>query len=127
MDAFDIEAFLSAVARQDTAALTEYFTPDAEILWYNTNELFTVSEYVRANCEYPGSWNGKVEREEKTQDGVAFIAKVWSGENVCRTVSFITLKGSKIKKLKEYWGDVGAPPEWRRNMRIGTPISTELY
>ena len=29
-----------------------------------TNEHFTIDEYIIANCEYPGEWDGIVERIE---------------------------------------------------------------
>ena len=45
-------------------SLREYFDENAKILWYETNEQFTVEEYIKINCEYPGNWIGKVNRIE---------------------------------------------------------------
>lgn len=58
----DIKAFWDAVLRQDADAIREYFHPNAWVNWHNTNEHFTVEEFIRANCEYPGQWDGEVER-----------------------------------------------------------------
>lgn len=58
----DIKAFWDAVLRQDADAIRDYFNPDAWVNWHNTNEHFTVEEFIRANCEYPGEWDGEVEQ-----------------------------------------------------------------
>ena len=62
----DIRAFWSAVLSQDRKALPEYFCRGAVIRWHCSNERFTVEEYVRANCDYPGQWAGEIERIERT-------------------------------------------------------------
>ena len=58
----DIQAFWSAVLQQDADAIRAYFYPNAWVNWHNTNEHFHVEEFIRANCEYPGEWDGEVER-----------------------------------------------------------------
>ena len=59
-DSIDIYAFFDAVVKQDAVRLRSFFEPDATIVWVNTNEVFTVDEYIRANCEYPGDWRGGI-------------------------------------------------------------------
>ena len=44
--------------------MAAFFAPGAQVLWPNTNERFTAEEFIRANCEYPGAWEGEVERVE---------------------------------------------------------------
>ena len=56
----DIHAFWKAVLEQDAVALPAFFTEDAVIRWHCSGEQFTVAEYVRANCEYPGRWAGEM-------------------------------------------------------------------
>lgn len=58
----DIKKFWNAVLHQDANAIRTYFHSNAWINWHNTNEHFTVEEFIQANCEYPGEWDGKVER-----------------------------------------------------------------
>lgn len=53
-----ILALWQAIAEQDEARLSRFFTADAEILWPNTGERFDLAGYLRANCDYPGQWNG---------------------------------------------------------------------
>jgi len=113
--------FFDAVVRQDAGAMRDFFTEDAEIYWHNSNEAFTVNEYIRANCEYPGTWRGEIERIECAAVLIV-AARVWSDDSSSRVVSFLELSGGRIRRLDEYWGDVGEPPAWRRNMGIGRKI-----
>lgn len=53
----DIKSFIieywKHVASQNELELKKYFHEDACIRWHNTNEEFNVSEFLRANCDYP--------------------------------------------------------------------------
>ena len=60
----NIYEFWKAVLKQDEQEIRNYFHQDARICWHCTNELFTLDEYIIANCEYPGDWDGVVERVE---------------------------------------------------------------
>lgn len=120
-----IRSYWQAVADQDAVALREYFTSDAHIRWHNTNEDFTVDEFIRANCEYPGAWNGEVERLESSVDTVTTVTRVWAKDEDLsfHVVSFITLdETGKITEIDEYWGDDGPAPQWRLDKHIGKPI-----
>ena len=64
-----LAAFWRAVAAQEKDPLREFFAEGAEVLWPNTNERFAVEEYLRANCEYPGKWHGKIEKMLDTAEG----------------------------------------------------------
>ena len=57
----NIKNFWYDVLRQDADAIRAYFYPDAWVNWHNTNEHFTLEEFIRANCEYPNQWDGEVE------------------------------------------------------------------
>lgn len=127
-DSIDIYAFFDAVVKQDAVRLRSFFEPDATIVWVNTNEVFTVDEYIRANCEYPGDWRGRIEDVQcylcfNDYNRITVVAKVWDGKNnASRVVSFIELGNTEnelIQSMVEYWGDVGEPPEWRQKLAIG--------
>lgn len=117
-------SFWNAVASQNAAALKTYFTPTAYIRWNNTNEQFTVEEYIIANCEYPGSWQGEVERIELISDIAITVSRVWLSDNSAsfHVTSFFEFQGEKIGILNEYWGDDGHAPQWRIDKHIGQPI-----
>jgi len=100
-------------------------------VWANTNEYFTVDEYIRANCEYPGEWKGRVEDVQccsrfHDYQRIIVVAKVWDRDgNASRAVSFIELGDTEeelIQSMAEYWGDVGEPPRWRRDLGIGSAV-----
>lgn len=119
-----IICFWRDVAEQNAANLKAYFTQDAMIKWHNTNELFTVDEYIVANCEYPGTWNGIVERVEEINDMVITVVRVYnSDESISvHATSFFKFKDNKIIDMDEYWGDDGQPPKWRLDKKIGKHI-----
>ncbi len=111
-----------AVAEQEEDALRAYFCPDARIRWHCSNEDFSVEEFLRANCEYPGEWRGQVERIEEFGDTVVTAVRVWTEGASFHVASFFRMRAGKIAELDEYWGDDGPAPQWRREKRIGRRI-----
>lgn len=107
--------FWRDVAAQDRERLPTHFLPDAVITWPNTNEHFSVADFIRANCEYPGSWCADVVRMETSADLVITVTRVWHKQtgHSFHVVSFFKFREGKIALLHEYWGDDGPPPKWR--------------
>ena len=120
----DVKAFWRDVLSKNQAALPSYFCNDAIIRWRCSNEQFTVSEYIRANCAYPGKWDGELERMEETGNAVILAGRVFPTDKSAsfHVVSFIKLQNNKICELDEYWADDGDAPAWRKEMKIGKPI-----
>ena len=119
----DEQAFFRAVVGQDETALRAFFHPAARIFWPCTNERFSVEEYLRANCEYPGRWDGELERVEWAGDVTILAGRIFGGERVsAHVVSFLKIADGRIAEMTEYFGGDGPAPEWRREMRIGTKI-----
>lgn len=116
------EAYWTCVAAQDRARLAGYFWPDAEICWHCTNERFTVQEFVRANCDYPGRWRGEVERVACEGTLLVTAVRVWTEGASFHVCAFLCLEEGRIRHIDEYWGDDGEAPAWRREMRLGRPI-----
>ena len=75
----DVRQFWSAVLAQDEQAIRSYFHEDAYVNWHCTNEHFTVDEFIIANCEYPGDWDGMVERVELLSD--LYITAGFTGQD----------------------------------------------
>lgn len=121
----DLKAFWQDVISQDRQNLPSWFCEDAVIRWHCTGEQFTVAEYVRANCEYPGSWTGEIEQVEECGDTIVFAGRVLPADKSAsfHVVSFLRLRDGKIAEMDEYWADDGEPPAWRRKMKIGKPLS----
>lgn len=120
----DLQSYWRAVLDQDADAMRSFFHSGAVIRWPNTNEQFCTEEFLRANCEYPGSWDGEVERVETSNDLFITVTCVYSKENDLsfHVTSFIRVEGEKIISIDEYWSDDGPAPQWRRDMRLGCPI-----
>ena len=120
----NIRAFWQDVITQDRERLSSWFREDAVIRWHCTNEQFTVPEYVRANCDYPGIWAGEIECAEEYGDRVVMAGRVFPKDRTSsfHVVSLIRLREDRIAEMDEYWADDGEAPAWRRDMKIGRPI-----
>lgn len=120
----NIQHFWEVTLQQNADAMKEFFTFDAWVKWHNTNELFTVEEFIQANCEYPNQWDGDIERVEKIDDLIITVVHVFSTNQPLsfHVTSFIKLKDDKIASIDEYWGDDGTAPQWRLDKKIGSPI-----
>lgn len=120
----DIKEFWNAVLKQDAEKLRTFFHDSAYVNWHCTNEHFTVSEYIIANCEYPGDWDGTIERIETVGNLIITAVKVFpvTKEASVHVVSFMEIENDKIIAMNEYWGDDGIAPQWRLDMHIGTTI-----
>ena len=120
----NIEAFWFAVLTQDREKLEGFFHEDATIKWHCTNECFTVEEYIKANCDYPGDWDGEIERVETKDDLIITIVRVFPKNQSAsyHVVSFLCVLNRKIQSLDEYWSDDGDAPSWRKELNIGKPI-----
>lgn len=73
--------------------------------WHGTNERFTVEEYIRANCEYPGTWDGEIESIDRMGDLFFVVTRVFPMDrsSSCHCVSRICWQENKICSLDEWW------------------------
>lgn len=120
----DMQGYWNACLRQRAEDMRPFFHPAAEIAWPNTNERFTVEEFIRLNCAYPGRWDGAIEKVIQADGLTITVTHVHSMEKPLsfHVVSFMEIKDDRILRLTEYWGDDGPPPEWRRQMGVGSPL-----
>jgi len=119
---FDMHRFIADVTAQNAEALFGYFTPDAVICWHDSNEQLTVAEFIRANCEYPGNWQGEVQRMELIDGGVVWVTRISSDKSAHLVVAFAKVAEGKITRLDEYYSSYEEVPAWRKAMNIGRPI-----
>ena len=73
----DVCSFIKAVLAQDENTIRDFFHKDAYVNWHCSNEHFTVDEFIIANCEYPGDWDGTIERVEVIGDLFITATKVY--------------------------------------------------
>lgn len=121
---FDVYKFFDMVLNQNACEIKKFFNEDAYIDWHNTNERFTVDEFIEVNCTYPDKWGGEVERVEQIGNLIIAVSKVINvfDKSSFYVNSFILLENGKISKLDEYWGDNGKIPQWRIIKNIGVKI-----
>ena len=120
----NLNIFWQDVLSQNRERLPSYFCADAVIRWHCTNEQFTAGEYIRANCDYPGSWKGELERVENLGHTIVLAGRVFPADESAsfHVVSFLRLNGDRICEMDEYWADDSEAPAWRKKMKIGRPI-----
>lgn len=120
----DIYQFWEDVLAQKADRIKAYFDRNAYINWHCTNEHFNVDEFIIANCEYPGNWDGVVERVEQVNDLFITVTHVYPKDRTLsfHVTSFIQVIDGKIAAVDEYWADDGAAPDWRLDKRIGRAI-----
>ena len=120
----DIYGFWRDVLGQDAERIRGYFREDAYVNWHCTNEHFSVQEYLIANCEYPGEWDGEVERVEEINDLTITVTHVYPKDRSLsfHVTSFFQIPDGRLQSLDEYWADDGTAPDWRLEKKIGTKI-----
>ena len=120
----NIYEFWKDVLAQNADKIKDQFDKNAYINWHCTNEHFNVDEFIIANCEYPGNWNGEVERVEKINDIFVTVIHVYSQnrELSFHVTSFIKSIDDNIVAIDEYWADDGIAPKWRLDKHVGRSI-----
>lgn len=120
---------LMQLTKENKENLRKYFNENATILWYETNEKFSIDEYLQVNLEYPNEWIGEIKRIENKNDLIIFIGEVKSkDESLCYyCTSFVKMKNNKILLLEEFWTKVASPPNWRKKLNLGTFIKKMGY
>lgn len=123
----DIQGYWQAVLQQDAVAIKTYFHGNAYVNWHCSNEHFTVEEFIQANCEYPGEWEGVIERQEEIGDTIITVTHVYTKDRgqSFHVTSFIQISNDKIMAVDEYWGDDTPAPQWRLEKHLGTTIRDE--
>ena len=99
----DVCSFIKAVLAQDEDTIRSFLHKDAYVNWHCSNEHFTVDEFIIANCEYPGDWDGTVERIEVIGDLFITATKVYSKDRSVyfHVVSFIKISNDKMVSIDE--------------------------
>ena len=100
----DLQAYWNAVLGQQPQKLRAFFHPEAHVDWPNTGERFTLEEFIRANCEYPGEWDGEIRRVVQKDDLTVTVVSVFSKDKKLsfHVTSFMRIREGRILSLKEY-------------------------
>ena len=107
----DIKQFWRAVLAQNEGEIRKYFHADAYVNWHCTNERFNVDEFIIANCEYPGEWEGEVERVETVNDLIITVTLIYPKD---RSAYYHAISKQKTIKLQQ-WTNTMPMTARRRN------------
>lgn len=120
----NIEKYWESTLKQRAEEMRKFFHLKAKVRFHNTNEEFTVDEFIEINCEYSGSWDGMIERIEKIGKIQIIVLQVFDREQnlFFHVTSFMEIEEDKIVSIDEYWGEDGCPPQWRLDKKIGKRI-----
>ena len=124
----DINSYWNVVLAQKAKEIKNFFHPEASICWQDTNEKFTVDEFIQANCQYPGEWSGLIKRIEKIDNLIITVTHVWEINEPLEfhVTSFIKVEDNKIVSIDEYWGNIEETPQWRLDLKLGKPINKKI-
>jgi len=108
-----IENYWQHFNNKTWCSLFSFFTEDAEIIWPNTNEEFSVARFVEINEKYPGNWSIDVEKMLILENLAISVVRIFMNCQSFHAISFFTFTNNKISLLQEYWSEDTKPPLWR--------------
>ena len=94
----NLKQILKAFLAHDEEEIRKNFHKDAYVNWHCTNEHFTVDEYIIANCEYPGEWDGIIERTEMVNELIITVTQISPHYDSRRRTNYAQ-KGSIFRTL----------------------------
>ena len=97
---FEIRKFWDAIVHQKETEIKKYFNKTAIIRQPNTNEEFSLEEFIEANCKYPGKWDGEIERIKKGENNSTINPKPDSVIEKGTSLLLIS-EIEKVKKISE--------------------------
>lgn len=93
---------------------------DAVVWSPNTREVYkSAKDYIEFNKEYPGRWYAEVEKMALAGEEAVTVTRVYDEKDTSfYCVSFFSFEGECIKKIVQYWGENGKPPQWREDKKF---------
>lgn len=111
-----VHAYWNAIHELRFDDLRELFHTTAVITWPNTEEVFTVDEFIYVNRVYPGAWDEEVLQVYEIGTTLISEAMVTGKELSFLAISIFTIQDGKITSLREYWSAVEEAPKWRKQL-----------
>ena len=95
-----VHAYWNAIHDLRFQDVRELFCDTAEITWPNTEEVFTLDEFIAVNEAYPGEWEEEVLKCYETGDMIISETMVKGQEVSFLAIGFFTIQGGKITALR---------------------------
>jgi len=114
-----VDQFWELMASNDFQAVAEVLSPDFVLDWPQSGEIIRGPEnFVRMNSEYPahGLWHFTRHRTVATDTEVVTDVTVTDGVQTARAISFFTVEGGLITRLREFWPEPYDPPVNRAHL-----------
>lgn len=111
-----VQAYWNAIHELRFDDVRALFSETAVITWPNTEEVFTLDEFIAVNEAYPGEWDEEVLQCYKAEDRIISETMVKGKEVSFLAIGFYKIQEGKITALREYWTAVEAAPEWRKEL-----------
>ncbi|MBN2504937.1 MAG: nuclear transport factor 2 family protein [Bacilli bacterium] len=112
-----VREFWEALGRQDYDTVKSFFTDNAVIYWPNTNEKFTVENYIHVNKTYPGTWDFAFESLKIFDSQALSVVRILSRDRKesLRAISLFGFTDGRISELTEYFAMDEEVPLWRQS------------
>lgn len=114
-----VNQFWRLMATNDFQSVTEVLSPDFVLDWPQSGETIRGPErFARMNSEYPshGPWSFTVHRVVAADREVVTDVTVTDGVQTARAISFFTVDGGLIIRLREFWPEPYDPPANRGHL-----------
>ncbi len=117
--ALAVARFWDLMRGNDFAAVGSVLADEFVCEWPLSGELIRGREnFAAINADYPtqGRWEFDVQRVVTQGDTVVTDSVVTDGTSTARAISFFTVEGDTIIRLREYWPDAYQAPSNRAHL-----------
>jgi ketosteroid isomerase-like protein len=114
-----VRQFWRLMATNDFQSVAEVLSPDFVVEWPQSSEVIRGPErFARMNSEYPshGPWSFTINRLVAADQEVVTDVTVTDGVQTARAISFFTVDGGQITRLREFWPEPYDPPTNRAHL-----------
>ncbi len=110
-----VESLWHAFDRFEFAAVADLLHDDFVCEWLQSRERIRGRDnFIAINTHYPGQWRINIVRLVDSGDELVTEIVVTDGQKTDRAVSFFQFKDNKIYRIREYWLEPYAAPDWRQ-------------
>jgi ketosteroid isomerase-like protein len=111
-------AFWRAMEARDWDGVRTLLADEFRAEWPQSGERFDRDGFIEVNRRYPGDWHLAV--KTVIGDGAEVVSEIEVAidSRVDRAISFFTMRGGGIVRLREFWPDAMDIPAWRQDLGL---------
>jgi len=103
--------FAGLVDRRDWVGLEALLAEDCAVSFVHDGRVFTGTEWVAFNADYPGRWSFVAEDIVACDERAVVRARVFNDTATFHVASFLTVRDGLIHQIDEVWADGHAAPQ----------------